>query len=180
MKRVRHLKRPAEGWSPPAREAWIETKHPQGRSWPAISSPPAREAWIETDTPRLTCARSPSRLPRGRRGLKRDVPALIEVQHASPPAREAWIETVIMRHKARTKFVASRAGGVDRNGYHAPQGAYKVRRLPRGRRGLKLVWTLALLDVACRLPRGRRGLKLRGCISLGNRAHVASRAGGVD
>ena len=79
-----------------------------------------------------------SRLPPGRRGLKRRLCSYNRALSWSPSPRKAWIETYGQQPI--------------HNATHC--------RLPPGRRGLKLKLTLKLhLSKFSRLPPGRRGLK---------------------
>ena len=92
----------------------------------AMTSPSPRKAWIETLYTDSARSASASRLPPGRRGLKRALACLLSYRSSSPSPRKAWIETV--RLPVTLMVVGCR--------------------LPPGRRGLKLNPFVGVLALA--------------------------------
>ena len=127
-----------------------------------LQSPSPRKAWIETNRATSSLHATGSRLPPGRRGLKRERVDEIENRSLSPSPRKAWIET---RSTARSTYAPCCRLPPGRRGlkllFLVDNSAFYNSRLPPGRRGLKPVPTdVRIVTDFGRLPPGRRGLKL--------------------
>ena len=132
-----------------------------------IPSPPAREVWVEILQISFNIGSLACRLPRGRCGLKCTSYAYPPFSKMSPPAREVWVEIVRVVCGDYTVFVSPPAREVWVEIISAPLIIPAgVRRLPRGRCGLKSLMSNPTPVCRRRLPRGRCGLKSR--YSIGN------------
>ena len=145
-----------QGWSPPARGAWIATFVGSYMGRQGIVAP--REGGVDRNYGTVPHAavqqsRPPrggrgsqrvasrpasglrGRPPRGGRGSQRQEPGFREARRLSPPARGAWIATLHSGRAHKSVFVAPREGGVDRNNHLRASERPRRRRPPRGGRG---------------------------------------------